>query len=117
MEKKLIGYTCEVCHGAKITEDAGGLLHFCDGVMLPVYDTDTTGWADRFNDEFGRDTEMTPVLFPYHKKLMAFTERELATQKREIRDSILKDKEMHGCYEGCDCRNRLLKLLDESSSL
>ena len=34
----------------------------------------------------------------------------------EVRGVILRDKELHGCYEGCSCRNRILTSLSDTKS-
>jgi len=41
-------------------------------------------FKDRFNHELGTDPQMTPVLFPYKERLLAFVTGELAMQKEDI---------------------------------
>lgn len=36
-ERKIIGYTCEVCHGKNVRETDNEILHACEGVLIPVF--------------------------------------------------------------------------------
>ena len=89
--KKLIGYSCKVCRGVRISETSNAVIHsLCDGVLEPVYEVTTLpkdsveDWERRFEETF----KVRGKGWILDKKLRKFIGCELASSLQAERERV-----------------------------